>query len=147
VRRLQTLKPAQGAKRERKRRGCGDGTGVGGTAGRGHKGQKARGKVHPWFEGGPLPIQRRLSHKGFTNARFREDYQVVNVGHLGRFAVDTVVTPDSLRDAGLISSRLKPVKILGYGRLTVRLTVCAHAFSEKAVGAITEAGGAVEVLG
>ena len=147
MRRLQHLRPAKGAVREPLRRGCGDGTGVGGTAGKGHKGQKARGKVHPWFEGGQQPIQRRMTHKGFNNARFASVYQVVNIGMLDRFAPDTVVTPDELKDAGLISSRLKPVKILGHGTLSVRLTVCAHAFTKKAADAITGAGGAVEVLG
>lgn len=146
MRRLQHLRPAAGATRERKRRGCGDGTGNGGTAGKGHKGQRARGSVHPWFEGGQLPLQRRLSHKGFNNARYTTVYQVVNVGFLARFPEDSVVTPDELRDAGLISSRLRPVKILGTGTLSTRLTVCAHAFSSSAAGAIRQAGGAVEVL-
>lgn len=146
MRRLQHLRPAKGAVKEPKRRGCGDGTGVGGTAGKGHKGQRARGKINPWFEGGQLPLQRRLSHRGFSNERFATEYQVVNIGMLGRFAEDTVVTPDELKDAGLISSRLRPVKVLGMGKLTTRITVCAHAFSRSATEAITGAGGAVEVL-
>jgi large subunit ribosomal protein L15 len=146
VRRLQHLRPAAGATKKPKRRGCGDGSGIGGTAGKGHKGQRARSSIHPWFEGGQLPLQRRLSHKGFNNERFAAVYQVVNVGFLSRFPEDTVVTPDELKDAGLISSRLKPVKILGSGTLATRLTVCAHAFSSTAAGAIQQAGGAVEVL-
>jgi len=146
MRRLQNLRPAVGATRRPRRRGCGDVTGNGGTAGKGHKGQRARGRVHPWFEGGQLPLQRRLSHRGFNNARFASVFQVVNVGDLSRFPEDTVVTPDELRDAGLISSRLRPVKILGTGALSTRLTVCAHAFSSTAAGAIRQAGGAVEVL-
>jgi large subunit ribosomal protein L15 len=135
VRRLQHLRPARGAVREPKRRGCGDGTGIGGTAGKGHKGQRARGK-----------IQRRLTHRGFSNVRFARVYQVVNIGMLGRFSDDTVVTPEELKGAGLISSRLRPVKILGEGSLSSRITVCAHAFSRSAAEAITGAGGAVEVL-
>jgi large subunit ribosomal protein L15 len=146
VRRLQHLRPARGAVREPKRRGCGDGTGIGGTAGKGHKGQRARGKIHRWFEGGQLPIQRRLTHRGFSNVRFAKVYQVVNIGMLGRFSDDTVVTPEELKGAGLISSRLRPVKILGEGSLSSRITVCAHAFSRSAAEAITGAGGAVEVL-
>ncbi len=146
MRRLQHLRPAQGAKTNRKRRGRGLGTGNGGTAGKGHKGQKARAAVHPWFEGGQMPIQRRMTHKGFSNARHATKYQVVNVGLLNRFEKDSVVTPELLKTAGLISSRLKPVKILGDGTLERSLTVCANAYTESAIKAITEAGGTVEVL-
>jgi large subunit ribosomal protein L15 len=146
VRRLQHLRPARGAVKQADRRGCGDGTGKGGTAGKGHKGQRARTKVAVGFEGGQLPIQRRLSHKGFSNERFATEYQVVNVELLNRFAEDTVIRPEELKDAGLISSRLRPVKILGRGSLTVRVTVCAHAFSRSASEAITSVGGMVEVL-
>ena len=146
MRRLQHLRPASGARRARTRRGCGRGTGRGGTSGRGHKGQKARTGISNWFEGGQMPIQRRLTHRGFSNARFARNYQVVNTGQLNRFDDDTVVTPDLLKDSGLVSSRQKPVKILGRGQLERRVTVCAHAFSSSATEAITSAGGAVEVL-
>jgi large subunit ribosomal protein L15 len=146
MRRLQHLRPAEGAKKNRKRRGCGLGSGNGGTAGKGHKGQKARASVHPWFEGGQMPIQRRMTHKGFSNARHASTYQVVNVGLLNRFEAGSVVTPESLKQEGLISSRLRPVKILGGGNLERNLTVCADAYTESAVKAITEAGGTVEVL-
>ncbi len=146
MRRLQHLRPAEGAKKNRKRRGCGTGTGNGNTAGKGHKGQKARTTVHAWFEGGQMPIQRRMTHKGFNNARHAVKYQVVNVGLLNRFEKDSVVTPDALKAAGLISSRFKPVKILGDGKLEISLTVCANAYTESAVEAITKAGGTVEVL-
>ncbi len=146
MRRLQHLSPADGAKRDRRRRGCGRGTGNGGTAGKGHKGQKARGKVHPWFEGGQLPIHRRMTHKGFNNARFALEFQVVNVGMLNRFDNATVVTPDILKCAGLISSRNRPVKILGDGTLDKELTVCAHAFTRSALAAIRSAGGVAEVI-
>jgi len=146
MRRLQHLRPATGAKRTRKRRGCGIGTGNGNTAGKGHKGQKARASIHPWFEGGQMPLQRRMTHKGFNNVRHAIKYQVVNVGMLSRFEKDSAVTPDILKQAGLISSRLKPVKILGFGKLEHALTVCAMAYTESAKKAITEAGGTVEVL-
>lgn len=146
MRRLQHLRPAQGAKKNRKRRGCGLGTGNGGTAGKGHKGQRARTTVHPWFEGGQMPIQRRMTHKGFSNARHAKKYQVVNVGLLNQFEEGAVVTPDALKAAGFITSRLRPVKILGDGKLERVLTVCADAYTESAVKAITEAGGTVEVL-
>lgn len=93
-----------------------------------------------------MPFQRRMTHKGFSNARHGDSYQVVNVGLLNSFEEGSVVTPDSLKEAGLISSRLKPVKILGNGKLERNLTVCADAYTESAVKAITEAGGTVEVL-
>jgi len=146
MRRLQHLRPAKGATKARTRKGCGIGSGKGGTSGRGHKGQKARTSIKPRFEGGQLPIQRRLTYRGFSNARFTTEYQTVNVGLLNRFDKDSVVTPDSLKDAGLVSSRQKPVKILGNGSLEHGLTVCAHAFSKKAVEVIREAGGTAEVL-
>jgi large subunit ribosomal protein L15 len=146
MRRLQHLRPADGAKTDRRRRGCGRGTGNGGTAGKGHKGQKARGKVHPWFEGGQLPIHRRMTHKGFSNAKFAVEFQVVNVGMLNRFENATVVTPDILKCAGLISSRNRPVKILGDGTLEKELTVCAHAFTQSALATIQSAGGTAEVI-
>jgi large subunit ribosomal protein L15 len=147
MRRLQHLTPAQGASREISRRGRGHGSGKGGTSGRGHKGQHARGTTHPWFEGGQTPIQRRMSHSGFSNARFKKVFQVVNVGSLMRFPAETVITPEVLKQAGLISSRFRPVKILGDGELGKALTVCAHAFTRKAVESISAAGGTVEELG
>lgn len=146
MRRHQHLRPAEGAKSNRKRRGCGLGTGNGGTAGKGHKGQRARSSIHPWFEGGQMPLQRRMTHKGFSNARHAKCYQVVNIGLLNRFEADSVVTPELMKTAGLISSVLKPVKILGDGKLEVRLTVCANAYTESALSAITGAGGTAEVL-
>ena len=146
MRRLQHLRAARGARKKRTRRGCGSGSGKGGTCGKGHKGQRARASIHPWFEGGQMPIQRRLTHKGFSNARFAVKFQTVNVGLLNRFEKESVVTPDTLRDAGLISSRQRPVKILGSGKLEHGLTVCAHAFTGTAVSAIKDAGGVAEVL-
>lgn len=93
-----------------------------------------------------MPIQRRMSHKGFNNARFATKYQTVNVERLDRFEADTVVTVDLMKEAGLISSRFRPVKILGKGELKKPLTVCAHSFSSGAASQIEAAGGTVEVL-
>lgn len=146
MRRIQHLRPARGATKTASRRGRGRGSGTGGTSGKGHKGQRARSSIQPWFEGGQMPIQRRMSHKGFNNARFAKTFQVVNVQSLARFEPESVVTPDSLKEAGLISSRFRPVKILGKGKLERNLTVCAHSFSASAESIITSAGGAVEVL-
>ena len=147
MRRLQHLRPAKGAKRDRRRKGCGGGSGTGGTAGRGHKGQKHRSSIKPWFEGGQMPIQRRLTHKGFNNRRFATEYQVVNVELLSRFEDGAEVNPAVLKKAGLISSTNKPVKILGRGELQRELSVKAHAFSARAAETIRNAGGNVEVLG
>jgi large subunit ribosomal protein L15 len=146
MRRLQHLRPARGATKVSSRRGRGQGTGNGGTAGKGHKGQRARSSIQPWFEGGQMPIQRRMSHKGFNNTRFATKYQIVNVQNLERFDADSVVTPDIMKDAGLVSSRFRPVKILGKGELKRALTVCAHSFSTTAAEMIQSAGGTVEVL-
>ena len=146
MRRLQHLKPARGATKDSTRLGRGRGTGKGGTSGKGSKGQRARSSIQPWFEGGQMPIQRRMSHKGFNNTRFTRKFQIVNVEVLGRFAADSVVTPDMMKDAGLISSRFRPVKILGKGELKKTLTVCAHSFSSTATEMIKSNGGTVEVL-
>lgn len=93
-----------------------------------------------------MPIQRRMSHKGFNNTRFTRKFQIVNVENLGRFAADSVVTPDVMKDAGLVSSRFRPVKILGKGELKKALNVCAHSFSSSAEEMIKSTGGSVEVL-
>ncbi len=93
-----------------------------------------------------MPIQRRMSHKGFNNARFAKKYQEVNVGSLERFSADTVVTPEMLKTAGLISSRFRKVKILGDGELAKALTVVAHAFTRRAAETIAAAGGTAEEL-
>lgn len=146
MRRLQHLTPARGATKVSRRRGRGRGSCLGGTSGKGHKGQRARASIHPWFEGGQMPIQRRMSHKGFNNARFAKKYQEVNVGSLERFSADTVVTPEMLKTAGLISSRFRKVKILGDGELAKALTVVAHAFTRRAAETIAAAGGTAEEL-
>ncbi|MBI2885820.1 MAG: 50S ribosomal protein L15 [Chloroflexi bacterium] len=142
------LRPPQGAKHGRKRVGRGHGSGHGTTSGKGTKGQKARagGGVRPSFEGGQLPLVKRLPHKrGFTNI-FKKSYAVVNVGSLNGFAPNTEVTPEALAEAGLIPSTKAPVKVLGAGELTQGLVVRAAKFSASARAKIQAAGGAAEEL-
>jgi large subunit ribosomal protein L15 len=143
-----TLKPAPGAKQKRKRVGRGDGSGHGTYSGRGLKGQKSRagGGVRLGFEGGQLPIIKRLPRKrGFTNI-FRDEYITVNVGRLNAFAADAEVTPQSLLEAGLIKSIKLPVKILGDGEINHPLTVKAKKFSSAAKAKIEAAGGRAEEI-
>jgi len=142
------VKAAPGARRERKRLGRGIGSGLGKTAGRGQKGQLARsgGKPGPYFEGGQMPLQRRLPKRGFNNARFAKVYSIVNVSDLARFEAGSVVTPEVLLESGLIRQIRDGVKILGDGELTTALTVQAHAFSKAAVEKIEAAGGKAEVI-
>lgn len=138
------LKPAPGSTRERRRVGRGIGGKGGKTAGRGTKGQHARGSVKPGFEGGQMPLSRRVPKlKGFRNP-FRVEYAVVNLDSLEGFEGD-VVSPDTLRAKGLVHKH-GLVKVLGRGELTRALRVSAHAFSKSAEDAITAAGGTVEVL-
>jgi large subunit ribosomal protein L15 len=138
------LKPAPGSTRERRRVGRGIGGKGGKTAGRGTKGQGARGSVKPGFEGGQMPLSRRVPKlKGFRNP-FRVEYAVVNLDTLEQFDGD-VVSPDTLRDKGLVHKH-GLVKVLGRGELTRTLRVSAHGFSKSAEAAITAAGGSVEVL-
>lgn len=142
---LHHLKPAEGSKKRKIRVGRGEAGRRGKTAGRGTKGQKARSKVRPGFEGGQMPLQRRLPKlKGFKN-RNKITYAVVNVERLADFDAGAIVTPDDLRDRGLAKKR-GPIKILGEGELDRALTVHAHAFSLGAVEKIKAAGGAVEVV-
>jgi large subunit ribosomal protein L15 len=142
---LHHLKPAPGSKKARIRVGRGEGGRRGKTAGRGTKGAKARGQIPAWFEGGQMPIYRRLPKlKGFTN-RNRELYAVINVERLEQFDKGAVVGPEELRAHGLVKKRGK-VKVLGQGELTKALTVRAHAFSVGAVERIEAAGGTVEVI-
>ena len=141
------LTPPPGAKHARKRVGRGLGSGHGRFSGRGQKGQKGRAGpgIHPYFEGGQLPLHRRLPGKrGFTNI-FKTEYSVVNVGKLNVFEAGSVVGLDELTGAGLVSSRSKPIKILGTGELDRALTVKADGFSGTAREKILAAGGTVEV--
>lgn len=142
---LHDLSPVPGSHRDRKRVGRGPGSGTGKTAGRGQKGQKARsgGSIAPGFEGGQMPLHRRIPKRGFHN-RGRVEYQVVNVGLLEGFGGD--VTPETLRAGGFISSLRRPVKILGEGELASSLQVTAHAFSASAVAKIEAAGGKAMVI-
>jgi len=145
--RLDSLKPPEGSRRSRKRIGRGPGSGTGKTAGRGHKGLGARsggGAAKPGFEGGQMPLSRRLPKRGFKNFA-RVAYQVVNLADLAGFDSGSVVDPDRLREKGLVKRRL-PVKVLGGGKLEKGLTVRAHGFSASARQSIEGAGGKAEVL-
>jgi large subunit ribosomal protein L15 len=144
---LNELRPATGAKKRRKRVGCGTGSGHGGTSTRGHKGHKARsgGRGGPdWFEGGQMPLQRRVPKVGFTNL-FRKEYQVVNVGELNQFDAGTEITPESLRLAGLVRRRL-PIKLLSDGTLDRSLVIRVHAASKAALAKVEASGGKVDIL-
>ena len=143
---LHDLSPSRGSHRGRKRVGRGMGSGTGKTAGRGQKGQKSRsgGKVSPHFEGGQMPLIRRLPKRGFTNIH-RVEYQVVNLRDLD--AMEGAVTVEALKGVGLIGNLRNPVKILGTGEVTKALSVEAHAFSKSAREKIEAAGGSVTVLG
>lgn len=145
---LHNLKPAEGATRKRKRVGRGPGSGNGKTAGRGHKGQKSRSGFSRryGFEGGQMPLVRRIPKRGFTNI-FRVGYQVVNLRDLDRvFADGDTVTPEILADKGLIRGDKKPVKVLAAGELGKKLTVQVHAFSKNAQASIEAAGGSCETV-
>jgi len=143
---LNKLSPAPGSRKDRKRVGRGDGSGHGTYSGRGQKGQKSRSgnKVRPGFEGGQLPLIKRLPKKrGFVNI-FRTEYSVVNLGHLSTFESGGEVTPEKLLAAGLIKSLRHPIKVLAEGDLSYPLVVKAHKFSSAAKTKIEAAGGRVE---
>ncbi|HEU5394314.1 MAG TPA: 50S ribosomal protein L15 [Candidatus Methylomirabilis sp.] len=147
--RLHTLSPAPGSRRPRKRVGRGPGSGHGQTSGRGDKGQKARSgpRLRPWFEGGQMPLTRRLPKRGFTNV-FRKTYALVNLRTLEqRFEAGSAVTPQVLLERGLIAALRDGVKVLGEGSLTKALTVQAHRFSRSAGEKIAAAGGTAVVIG
>ncbi len=140
---LESMKRPKGVKRTAKRVGRGPGSGVGKTAGRGHKGQKSRsgGSTKPWFEGGQMPLQRRLPKRGFAPYK-RVEYQPVNVHALERVEGGEA-NPETMKAAGLIGSLRRPVKILGHGEISRSLKVTAHAFSRTAREKIEKAGGEV----
>ncbi len=144
---LNELKPPRGSRRKRKRIGRGDGSGHGGTATRGAKGQKARsgGNVKPGFEGGQMPLTRRLPKRGFKNP-FRKELTIVNLGQLGRFPGGATVDPEALLETGVIKKIGDGVKILGKGSLDRPLKFRVHAVSSGAREKIEAAGGAVEVI-
>lgn len=146
---LHELRPAQGSTKKRKRIGQGKGSGLGKTSGKGHKGQNARsgGGVRPGFEGGQMPLSRRIPKRGFNNARFAKKWQIVNLSSLDRcFEAGSEIGPQELHERGLIRTLREPVKILADGDLTKALTVKAHAFSGQAAEKIKAAGGKPEVV-
>ena len=145
---LSNLKPAEGSKHSKKRIGRGHGTGQGVQAGRGHKGAKSRSgfKFKRGFEGGQMPLHRRVPKRGFHNP-FRVEYEVVNLDTLGlKFDAGTVITPDLLREHGLVPGGSGKVKVLARGDVAKALTIKAHKFSGKAAEKIAAAGGSTEVL-
>lgn len=147
---LNEIRPSEGSKvKDRKRVGRGAGSGLGKTSGRGQKGQKARsgGGVRPGFEGGQMPLFRRMPKRGFTNI-FAKEYAIVNVEDLDIFDENTVVTPELLMETGVAKGRndIDGIKILGNGELNKKLTVKAHKFSKSAIEKIEAAGGKVEVI-
>ena len=146
---LSNLKPADRSKFSKKRVGRGHGSGTGAQAGRGHKGAKSRSgfKFKRGFEGGQMPLHRRIPKRGFHNI-FRIEYAVVNLDTLSeRFEAGTVITPELLRERGLVRSSRQRIKVLARGDISKKLTVRAHKFSGRAAEKIVAAGGATEVLG
>lgn len=145
---LHELRPNPGARKEPTRKGQGIGSGLGKTAGRGHKGQNARsgGGVRPGFEGGQMPLQRRMPKRGFTNAPFKKEIITVNLNKLNRFEAGAVITPETLLEAGVVKKIGDGVKILGNGEIDRALVVQAHAFSKSAAEKIVAAGGKAEVI-
>lgn len=145
---LHELKYNDGAKKDIKRLGRGSSSGTGKTSGKGQKGQNARsgGGVRVGFEGGQLPLYRRLPKRGFSNAMFKTTYAVINVSDLNMFDEDTLVTPELLKEMGIIKKELSGIKVLGNGTLEKKLTVKAHSFSNSAIKKIEAAGGKAEVI-
>lgn len=145
---LHDLKPEPGSKHRRKRLGSGESSGLGKTSGRGHKGQKSRsgGGVRPGFEGGQMPLHRRLPKKGFSNVQFRDKIAIVNVSQLeAKFEDGATVNEASLREVGLVSGRNDAIKVLGQGDLAKKLTVEVDAASASAKEKIEKAGGSVKI--
>ena len=145
---LHELEKNIGATHAKKRVGRGSGSGLGKTSGRGQKGQKARscGSINPVFEGGQLPLYRRLPKRGFTNDKFRTRYAVINLNELNRFEEGTVVTPALLKETGIIKKQLAGIKVLGTGKLEKKLTIQANKFSASALEKIQESGSKAEVI-
>ena len=145
---LYNIKPAEGATKTRKRLGRGIGSGTGKTSGKGHKGQNARsgGGVRPGFEGGQLPLFRRLPKRGFSNAKFKTEYAIINLSDLNKFENNTEITPELLKEMGLVKNQMDGIKVLGNGTLERKLTVKAHKFSSAAKEQIEKLGGKAEVI-
>ena len=144
---LDSLSPVKGSVSKRKRIGRGHGSGLGKTSGRGHKGagQRSGNKKRAWFEGGQMPLARRLPRRGFTNI-FKEKYQIVNLGNISDIKDGSVIDPVFLKNSGLIRSSLKPVKILGNGSIEKKIKISASAFSSAAKEKIEKAGGEIIIL-
>ena len=144
---LDSLSPVKGSVSKRNRIGRGHGSGPGKTSGRGHKGagQRSGNKKRAWFEGGQMPLARRLPRKGFTNI-FKEKFQIVNIGDITNLKDGSVIDPVALKDSGLIRSSLKPVKILGNGSIEKKIKISASAFSNVAKEKIKKAGGEIITL-
>lgn len=132
----------------RKRVGRGPGSGMGKTATRGENGQKSRSgvSISAWFEGGQTPLYRRVPKRGFNNARFRTEYATINLSDLNRFEDGTTVTPELLKELGIVKKQLAGIKVLASGKLEKKVNVKAHRFSSKAVTKIEEQGGTAEVI-
>ena len=145
---LHELEKNIGATHAKKRVGHGSGSGLGKTSGRGQKGQKARsgGSINPVFEGGQLPLYRRLPKRGFSNYPFKKEYAVINLSDLNVFEDGTVVTPALLKERGIVKKQLSGIKVLGEGQLEKKLTVQAHKFSKNAIDKINESGSKAEVI-
>ena len=145
---LHELEKNIGAKQRRKIVGRGPGSGLGKTSGKGQKGQNSRsgGGVNPVFEGGQLPLYRRLPKRGFSNYLFKTEYAVINVEDLNVFDNGTVVTPALLKEKGIIKKQLKGIKVLGNGKLEKKLTIQANKFSTSALEKIKESGSKAEVI-
>jgi large subunit ribosomal protein L15 len=146
---LNNLKPSAGSKFPRKRVGRGPGSGNGKTAGRGNKGAQSRSgySYKRGFEGGQMPLHRRVPKRGFNNTEFRTEYEVVNLDQLeARFDTGSTITPEALRSAGLVNARTARIKVLARGEVTKALTVQAHKFSGKAAEKLAAAGGRAEAI-
>ena len=145
---LNELKYNEGSKKDIKRLGRGSSSGTGKTSGRGENGQKSRsgGGVRVGFEGGQLPLYRRLPKRGFSNAMFKKTYAVINVSDLNKFEEGTEVTPELLFEMGIIKKQLSGIKVLGNGQLEKKINVTAHKFSNVAKEQIEKLGGKVEVI-
>jgi len=143
---LNTIQASEGSRRDRKRLGCGIGSGQGKTGGRGHKGQKSRsgGKVTRGFEGGQMPLARRLPKRGFTSPN-KKVFQLVNVGQLDRFDAGSSVDAAALFEAGLVRNAVDPVKLLAQGEISKKLTINVAAASAAATGKVEAAGGSVAI--
>jgi large subunit ribosomal protein L15 len=144
---LNELKPPKGSTRKKKRVGRGEASGWGKTCGRGANGQKSRAgsRIPSWFEGGQMPLSRRIPKRGFNNP-FKQEYHILNVESLNKFDDDAIVTPELLRNSGIIRKKNVKIKVLGEGELMKRLTVQAHRFSKSATTKIVAAGGQAEEI-